>query len=785
MVAQSFLWQTASAAQTFNLQSPTAFFTNFASQLLRSKLSLELNRIQIYPTNQYSPAVHQILQLTANIYDAATNRSATTYPFLPTVFRPLFTNENGTVYINDYVEETGLDVLAAPMRDAGIAADRSALQATDMIYGIPIIIGARKGFPSFNEFALLNDLRVSRDLTFHRSAPYGQIIETNQIYSLSISNALGVEAWNSYGTTLPRELQMSAAVDVLCSVTSGTDSNTYVLGRDGNPLFATSSFNSTLLISNWPGFSALPSASSFVIPLSTNYLFLTNSHYSFSSNQFVSPGTNTDDPPNVFPLPGWRVHLATRVRFALIDTLTGRIVDYVNLSSARAALDFQVAIDDALQTGASCNGSSFISAADLFCTNRLGPLPDDIHAMTYGLRNQFQISLGNIGVSDIFWHAFNAQVNEKTVSIQQFHDRIFGLDALQQNFAAPFSPTRVIHQNVSWQVNDPLVHYTVSDLQDLLGTTKAITFDDNDTSSPFQDFGGRSPLNAHYRPWGGNPGTIAETVPATKSNLFLKDPMVRRSDDWRFPTNGYPSLEWLGAVHRGTPWQTLFLKPPSGNPSFDLAWSKWIGVTNAAEAKAQQPTNDWHTISLILTLLNETDPHALRSLNPPGIADWQTAMDGLYAETNSGAVIVISSNSPQAMTIANALHSQQSGSPLGYFRETGDILAVPELTLASPFLNVTGVSALSITDEAYEKIPSQLLPFLRPDSIGEILQAVGGMEIRFSGLEGYPYRIEVSSNLTEWIAVATNTPSNGVFTFLDSPAPAAPAARFYRCFLLP
>jgi len=62
-------------AQQVTLERPIGFFTNVAARLLRSELGVDLNRIQIYPTNQYTPAVHRLLQVTANVYDASTNRA--------------------------------------------------------------------------------------------------------------------------------------------------------------------------------------------------------------------------------------------------------------------------------------------------------------------------------------------------------------------------------------------------------------------------------------------------------------------------------------------------------------------------------------------------------------------------------------------------------------------------------------------------------------------------------------------------------------------------------------
>src|SRR6185436_19468303 len=46
----------ARAAQAPDLQNSTSFFTNFASRLLHAQLSVDLNRIQLFPTNQYTPA---------------------------------------------------------------------------------------------------------------------------------------------------------------------------------------------------------------------------------------------------------------------------------------------------------------------------------------------------------------------------------------------------------------------------------------------------------------------------------------------------------------------------------------------------------------------------------------------------------------------------------------------------------------------------------------------------------------------------------------------------------
>src|SRR6266545_6163939 len=100
----------AHAGPKLDTKDPLGFFTNLASRLLQSELNLSLTRIQIYPTNQYTPAVHRLLQVTANILDTTTNRFGTNYPYLPSVFRPLFTNDGGNIFICGY-EEPGTNSL--------------------------------------------------------------------------------------------------------------------------------------------------------------------------------------------------------------------------------------------------------------------------------------------------------------------------------------------------------------------------------------------------------------------------------------------------------------------------------------------------------------------------------------------------------------------------------------------------------------------------------------------------------------------------------------------------
>src|SRR5258708_28854247 len=91
--AVAWLWLSLCVpAQASGLgDTPISFFTSVAERLLQSQFNLSLSRIQVYPTNQYYPAVHRLLQVAANLYDAtANNADPVTGVSLPTIFRPVF-----------------------------------------------------------------------------------------------------------------------------------------------------------------------------------------------------------------------------------------------------------------------------------------------------------------------------------------------------------------------------------------------------------------------------------------------------------------------------------------------------------------------------------------------------------------------------------------------------------------------------------------------------------------------------------------------------------------------
>ena len=312
--------------------------------------------------------------------------------------------------------------------------------------------------------------------------------------------------------------------------------------------------------------------------------------------------------------------------------------------------------------------------------------------------------------------------------------------------------------------------------------------------------------NTRYQPWGLAPPPYETGIDQNPANLAFKDPLVRASDNWNFPTGQVSTPNWLGQVHRGTPWQTVYLKSTNildwvnnmGQNGINT-WAHWTGDANLFDASNGAPVEDWYLVSLLSSLLTTNSPGTLVSVNNSDPNAWLALFDGMTVLTNIStdlqiripqeqpqfATLIISSNSPQASLIADAIQSARSNQPGQSFADIGDILAVPQLAEQSPFLNVSSAVQRTngISDQAYEAIPSQLLPLLRVDSIGSVSSANGQTVIQFTGSDGHAYAIEVSPDLINWTSISTNWPVGGMIHFTISP-PRNAAAQFYRSVMV-
>ncbi|HXJ73990.1 MAG TPA: hypothetical protein VNM37_14110, partial [Candidatus Dormibacteraeota bacterium] len=284
----------------------------------------------------------------------------------------------------------------------------------------------------------------------------------------------------------------------------------------------------------------------------------------------------------------------------------------------------------------------------------------------------------------------------------------------------PFTPRRHIIQTNYFRVNDPLVHYTMEDLDITQGTA---TLEPSAYVSGTLLLGTRNPNSI---PWNNGGGSVA--APGSGAlDPTIRDPGVISSDYWDFPTNRFPSIGWLGRVHRGTPWQTIYLKskPPGGN------WVRHSGPSRRAESAALMiPPRDWDLLDIFTAAHHPNATRGRLSINQTNAAAWSAVMAGVVVSgvTNDAGygairalpeVVQPASVAPPMATIAAGITATRARRPGGQFQRFGQILSVPELTFRSPFLNTPDFSAEAPTGQAqvydtdYERIPQQILGLIK------------------------------------------------------------------------
>ncbi len=267
-------------------------------------------------------------------------------------------------------------------------------------------------------------------------------------------------------------------------------------------------------------------------------------------------------------------------------------------------------------------------------------------------------------------------------------------------------------------------------------------------------------------PWGRVPRLgVTATGPNdfARRNLAIKDPQIYSSDNWRFliqSTNApaglehasYPNIGWLGRVHRGTPWQTAYLKSEVadlrqqnglvGAPWMALFfgemndWASWSGNANT------HPVNDWKLMDLFTTAINDNAALGLMAVNQTNLAAWAAVLSGvpvldnrttandpksLILRPDSAEVAQIISGYtnnnvviPGLMSVLRTTNALATGfaaqpiAPGGTFTNLGSVLSVPTLSDRAPFV-VADAGAVNVTDEVVERLPQQIFSLLRAD----------------------------------------------------------------------
>jgi hypothetical protein len=749
-------WTGFGGAETNVLVTNYYFGTTFVGTNINSTLSL--TNIPIFPFSYYLPETHRLLQFTANLFDATTTNNAS--PAYPTLWRPVFGFANTNLWpTNDFINIVGYttngtdtNLLSLPVYDLSDPNARMQMYTTAggtigasnlcLFAGTPVIIGAKKGYPNFNEFASQVIASMTRKIRFVKtntnvvagvipgplSASPVPLAATNQNHILSFYTVSGIEAWNSYSATFPpagRTFQISV-----------TNISTIVLTNErsftNGPIFTQTITNGTNLIigpSTWAGISgSAPSFRSFLftnVPTLalTNYTGGPNPYfagalrlpgYAYSTNYQPYPGLSNGgfvvsgfstfiQPPSngvsVFPDLRLGVVVSNSVQYALYEPANNRVVDFVILSGLTSAFDlaslFSATNGNVSEDFGDRLRRFWLPQRLLNSTNPTVP--------TLGFSNQFSISTNinrnYVQTNSTEWFGWQGsaavpQARQVRLQIERFR-RFLGLPPtvgdpeLPPNQTMPvrpdvadmpYSPTRVIAITKTWEVNDPLVHYIRSDIESPYrssptaglwrkpvapviatppppGTVYSPAYPDRPENYPNRPPAG---LNKAYAPWGRLPfsGDVAGFMPNYRGiapgayDQRLKDPGIFGSDAWDFPQRKFANLGWIGRVHRGTPWQTFYLKSDIPHPT---NWFYWAHSTDT------MPTNDWRLVDVFTTAVNADATRGLLSVNQTNSLAWAAALGGTLVLSNSGTAIIPVAVAPASAQLTNIVGSLTNG----------------------------------------------------------------------------------------------------------------------------
>ncbi len=694
---------------------------------------VQVNNIMLYPFNRYNPEVHRLLQLSANVYDSTRSNmfGATIGPAFPSVFRPTigYNSTNDIVFINGYMEMVDDTWLSGDYIDLENATNRVDLtthidsievnpgiwsNSTVMVRGLPVIIGAKKFVPNFNEFASRTFVAVTRKLEFVKTNVNALPTQTNHMFIVGISNQFGVEAWNPYLSAFPRSLSLRV-----------TNELTYVLTNEwsdvNGPLMSNTivvSAVENLPSGTWPGLGGI---GNYRTPIYTNLVLLPDSGYATNYGQTILPsgvtlrnlllaqtnfflGSTTNG--SFFPNIVLGLTVTNWVRYALVDTSVtpNRVLDYANLTNLVGHMDLMRMLN-----GTTNQYNTNLFAGSFWITNRADGTTGNGQSPTIGITNQIMVSLYTNWANLASWRQWSADtpVPRRIDRFRKFmgYPGLYSSGAAIPNVTrmqAPFSPTRVAMQNLIYEANDPIVHYTTRDLTSRFASSSVAVnqystnaVNNSYTVLPFGSFiltnppGSMGRLNDSFDPWGGNPN---KTPDVYSFGMTIKDPGIARPDQWDFPQQRWASVGWLGRVHRGTPWQTFYMKSAAASSNY------W---TQHSRSSQTHPTNDWRLVHVLSAHLNEKASRGGLSVNQTNLAAWSAVLGGVVGLTNQvpstaaefspftgpvGNPFVIQPNSPQMHLIHQGIvstHWRQTN-----FNRLGMILSVPQLSDGSPFLNL-------------------------------------------------------------------------------------------------
>jgi hypothetical protein len=415
-------------------------FTNRTDELLQAQLGIRVNAIQISSSTnsaiRYTAFIHHLLQQAADEFDA-TNHSAG-FEF-PSVFRPQFsctTNDTATnLTITNWTAVTDdiQQILARPFW----SPKDSNIQPDDNVWGIPFVVGHKANIPNFNEYSYVDGVAVNRKLLFNRHDTSSPPFRTNLLYTMSASNALGVELMNSSTNSLQRD-----ATIYITNFIQLTFTNESAVGTN---ITFTNRCVVAVASNAWKGIFFAGKHGLFV-PLVTNTVVLPRMLFDDYDEVFVASFSSSIPPIPGTPEHRWILNQDNHLCCSIVDDATGRVLDYVNLGCFSSQLDVMQALSNA-----------YSPLWDVSGANSTWTSPPSL-----GVLNQIQMCLTN-GTIDLL-PAWGGPI--PSTSKQLFTARILGIktdDSLTE-FQCPLTATALAIQSLSWQTANPASHYVLEDL---------------------------------------------------------------------------------------------------------------------------------------------------------------------------------------------------------------------------------------------------------------------------------------------------------------------------------
>ncbi|MBI1841820.1 MAG: hypothetical protein HYR88_13355 [Verrucomicrobia bacterium] len=764
------------------LQVPIIAATNFPEIW-----SLSSTNIPIYPTNYYNVAVHRLLQVSANLYAAtnienyraAANSATNSAPYVPIVYRPILARKNGNrVFISGYTADFGDTFINRPWHSLNELAN-PATDIRDNFYGVSAVVEARKGFPALNEFTVVSLFNVTRKILVTKQSATDQLDQkipgkdypVSELLVLSGTNSLGVELVNPYAGAYPRPLRAqiqgrvyTALFDGNVPIQTWTNAYTNVWKIDAGKWKGA-------VLDNRPGALQVPLMTNLIITLPVG----------FTGSRTLT--TNLTDPVYSKSGQGFNnydlvVRMTNEFSYVLIDMQgPDRVIDVVSMNRLESSLPItQTLLDNQQERVFWTTNYTRVGVA-----NRSTGAPDGVFEQIRVSRQESEMrKYGAIdlrpGVSSLATEAASFDLFMRG-----------GLDAtglpvitnLQKQ--TPFTAGGVVFKINSWQANDPLLHHIPEHFYqpDSPGLGVKLSLEvGNVRLGEFQKQGNLLSVRTNwniglvnrdevYTRWGYPPGqdqgrnSTAQEL-ATLFNRQTRDPMVRTPDDWSFPAGKYPGLGWIGKAHRGTAWQSVYLKAGVAGEDWLLdarydVMKVWpvdlTGKLVGAPTFLNHPTNDWLLVDLFSTSPSTVAGVGAIGVNQDGIAAWSAVLSGVVARTNNLSAVesklrvlkylpssmgfasiqpAMGDSTTPLFRLVDGINRARANVPHGTFASVGQLLSVPELTIASPFLRIADPKDIKrddyrygVDEESYEWLPRQILSLVRSDEPRYVIYSFG------------------------------------------------------------